>query len=179
MIIRGSQRQQTSGKRAGTIGEQAPSLLSLYSESPGGEIAVEEFEKFAIKRLRVLKDIETEKAKGTKPGPYEEAIRASIKENLENGDSRMKLEDRIRLDQVSHYALRLALCKTDDQRRWFKDHEAALFRHRFETERMDTVRKAFLESNGIRVDLVRVKEMHPDLRSMLEELDESQKQVGI
>lgn len=34
-------------------------------------------------------------------------------------------------DQVSHFALRLAYCTSDENRRWLLQHEADLFKHRF------------------------------------------------
>lgn len=39
-----------------------------------------------------------------------------------------------RNDQVSHHILRLAYCSTDEQRKWFLNHECLLFRYRAERE---------------------------------------------
>jgi DNA primase large subunit len=39
-------------------------------------------------------------------------------------------EERLRKDQVSHFVLRLAYCRTEDLRRWLLAHECALFKHR-------------------------------------------------
>ena len=175
IIHRPSASAAGGGRRTAKAGvDQAPSLLSLYGDAPTGEISMEEFEGFAIKRLRVLKGIEGEKAKNTKPAPYEESVRASIKEHMENGTARMKMEERVRQDQLSHYALRLAYCKTDDQRRWFITHEAALFRHRFETEKQKSVKMAFLQKHNIQVDIIQLRDCHPELKVRLEELSQSQ-----
>ena len=37
-------------------------------------------------------------------------------------------------DQVSHFVLRLAYCRTEELRRWFLAHESELFKARFNSE---------------------------------------------
>jgi hypothetical protein len=59
-----------------TSSGRSKSLLSMYAEPPSGEIKMEDFETFAIDRLCVLKTIEEQKAKGTKP----DGMAAKVKE---------------------------------------------------------------------------------------------------
>eukprot|EP01047_Picozoa_sp_COSAG01_P063667 COSAG01_NODE_8289_length_2841_cov_9.744712_4_plen_142_part_01 len=114
-----------------TSSGRSKSLLSMYAEPPSGEIKMEDFETFAIDRLCVLKTIEEQKAKGTKP----DGMAAKVKEvesKYIGSTATLSRKVLAEKDRISHYALRLAYCKTDDQRRWYVTHEAALFRHRFE-----------------------------------------------
>ena len=38
----------------------------------------------------------------------------------------------VRKDEVSHFALRMAYCRTDELRRWFLQNECTLFKHKFD-----------------------------------------------
>jgi len=162
-------------------GEPLQSVLSLYCDNPSGELSLEEFEHSAIQRLKVLKEIEQEKARNTKFEAYTNKIRECERCNLStkpdpSDSSKTKpigMKERIRLDQLSHYALRLAYCKTDDQRRWFVTHETALFRHRFECEKSDRTRRSFLEQQGIRVQIINKDEMPDAVREGIEEMEKS------
>lgn len=42
-------------------------------------------------------------------------------------------------DRLSHHALRLAYCRTEDLRRWFLTQECELFKHKF-TEQLSDVK---------------------------------------
>ena len=150
--------------------ERLRSLLSFYGTAPAGEIKMEDFETYAIDRLRVLKEIEALKAKGAKIDQMNEKIKEEERKNLAN-DGDLGWSERLRKDHVSHYALRLAYCKTDDQRRWYVTHEAALFRHRFEHEKSEAAKQQFLSDNNITVAVVSKEDVSPEIKLGLEEME--------
>jgi DNA primase large subunit len=60
-------------------------------------------------------------------------------------------------DQISHFILRLAYCKTEELRRWFLDKEAALFKYRLESS-FDSDRQEFMLKNGIQFEILTEEE---------------------
>lgn len=66
-------------------------------------------------------------------------------------------EEDKRKDQVSHFILRLAYCKTEDLRRSFLAFECALFKHRLE-KLSDEQRRDFMAQNGLSYEQVSDKE---------------------
>lgn len=102
----------------------------MYAQPPTGEVILEDFERFAVARLRVLKGIEDAKSRGKKPDELHAIILELVKKHLKAAST---VEERW-LDQVSHFVLRLAHCRNEDLRRWFLTHEADLFVARFREE---------------------------------------------
>jgi DNA primase large subunit len=71
-------------------------------------------------------------------------------------DAKYREQD-IKRDHVSHFIMRLAYCRTEDLRRWFREQELTLFRYRLETTintSKDALRE-FMEDNGMRYEEVR------------------------
>ncbi|CAI5975692.1 unnamed protein product [Closterium sp. NIES-64] len=130
--------------------------LSMYDEAPvGEEVAMEQFEEFALDRLRVLKAIDDAKARGTKVDELDSMVSDIWRKYMRAGCS---LADARRKDVISHYILRLAYCRTEELRRWLLAQESALFRHRFRAETPENQRW-FLESNGLPYRAIGAAEM--------------------
>ncbi|XP_072026897.1 DNA primase large subunit-like [Amphiura filiformis] len=137
-----------------------PHRLQFYRIPPIDNITLNEFEDFAINRLKVLKvvervgikhirgreeynqalDIEFRKLK-LMPVVMKHSSSEAVALTDEEYDSR-------RMDHISHFILRLAYCRSEDLRRWFIAQELDLFRYRFLNEKRDQVAK-FLEANDL------------------------------
>jgi len=112
--------------------------ISIYEQPPDGEVSLEEFEQFALDRMRVLKAIDSSKAKGVKPEELSKIIETSLNQYLPLRDKGEDVEEDRRKDHVSHFILRIAYSRTEDLRRWFLRQEEQLFRHRFNNLDVDS-----------------------------------------
>lgn len=156
----------------GTSLEQFPHRLTMYKISPKDEISLEQFEQYAIDRLKLLREIETLSIrfkKGTEE--YREKMKNALREFLptdfhstwiqekerlrlgkgltvEEEHKQMKVLADRRKDKISHFILRLSFSRTEDLRRWFLNQEMDLFRYRFQEENPEEVRQ-FMEGNGM------------------------------
>ncbi|WIA15273.1 hypothetical protein OEZ85_001944 [Tetradesmus obliquus] len=101
--------------------------LSMYKEVPTGEISLEEFEEYALDRLRVLKAIEEAKLRSKSEDTIQADVETLLKKHMQ-GSSRQQT---YRKDVLSHHILRLAYCRTADLRSWLLAQEALLFKFRF------------------------------------------------
>ncbi|KAF6264179.1 eukaryotic and archaeal DNA primase, large subunit-domain-containing protein [Scenedesmus sp. NREL 46B-D3] len=101
--------------------------LSMYKEVPTGEISLEEFEEYALDRLRVLKAIEEAKLRSKSEDIIQADVELLLKKHM-HGTSRQQT---YRKDVLSHHILRLAYCRTADLRNWLLAQEALLFKFRF------------------------------------------------
>ncbi|XP_015757797.1 PREDICTED: DNA primase large subunit-like isoform X2 [Acropora digitifera] len=130
----------------------------MYKEPPTGNITLEQFEEFAIDRLKVLREIET---LGIRHKRGSEGYQGRMKESLKkflprNSKSSLKgheeeiLNER-KKDHISHFILRLAYCRSEDLRRWFLSQEVELFRFRFTSlaETNSQQVDEFLKDNGL------------------------------
>ncbi|KAL8714944.1 MAG: hypothetical protein Q9220_001457 [cf. Caloplaca sp. 1 TL-2023] len=119
-----------------------PHRLNTYHIPPTAEIRLEDFEQWAIDRLRVLTELEacsfrnktpTETADHIKP-LLDKWLRLDSNSSSAQGPQDPRLQDQRRKDHYSHFILRLAFSSTEDLRRRFARVEGALFRLRFQTE---------------------------------------------
>ncbi|GAX18509.1 DNA primase large subunit [Fistulifera solaris] len=97
--------------------------LNWYDTTPNYELSLDQFEVYALKRLKVLRKIEQIKMMKVTPDIIRQKLDQIIKqEDLTDHD----------MDEASHFILRLSYCQTEELRRWFLQQEAALFRHRLQ-----------------------------------------------
>ena len=98
--------------------------LYLYDEAPTVELSLDQFEIHALKRLKVLRKLERVMSSRTvSPMEGQKAMGKILKQELETPQ----------VDQISHFILRAAYSMDEEKRRWFLQHETALFKHRLET----------------------------------------------
>ena len=69
-------------------------------------------------------------------------------------------ESDVRKDNVSHFIMRLAYCRTEELRRWFKEQEQTLFRYRLEStiNNSQSALREFMEENGMHYEEVKSQE---------------------
>ncbi|KAJ7524492.1 hypothetical protein O6H91_17G007600 [Diphasiastrum complanatum] len=125
------------GPLGGSIVADTGSRLSLYETAPNVEVSLEEFEQFALDRLRVLKGIEEVRARRKRLEELDTVVIDLWRKHMRTPNA----ADLNKKDVVSHFVLRLAYCRTEELRRWFLAMESALFRHRFRCESSDSQRK--------------------------------------
>lgn len=92
-------------------------LLSLYNEPPQEELTLDEFELLSLDRLQLLRSIEVLKTRGFEDNDFNAKVRAKEKQYIFAKRDNMRLSDDKR-DQISHFILRLAYCRSEDLRRW-------------------------------------------------------------
>lgn len=111
------------------IGMSVGNDVDMYLDVPSFELSLDEFEEYALARLKVLRKIEEMKTRNLPPDTFRAQLDASIKANLTSTQQQHKTK----LDVASHFILRAAYCRTEDLRRWFLAQECRLFRHRLES----------------------------------------------
>ncbi|KAK4700482.1 DNA primase large subunit, partial [Phenoliferia sp. Uapishka_3] len=137
-----------------------PSRLNFYEQPPTEEITLEEFETWAIDRLRVLADIESAQARNRTQEDLRAIVNARLKTYLPLGSDSAKgvdLDAERRKDVYSHFVLRLAFCRSEELRDRFLKVEKVLFRIRWESDDPDERRK-FIESLNFGWEVVSAEE---------------------
>lgn len=132
-------KRRTAGRRNFEGAQDAPLLLpshrlSFYEVPPTEELTLEQFESWAIDRLKVLIEIELCMARGRLFRDTEAALRPLLQKLLPLGtwpaNNKVSADD-LRKDFYSHFILRLVFCRTEDLRRKFVRNETVLFRIRY------------------------------------------------
>ncbi|KAI0524604.1 hypothetical protein KFK09_003981 [Dendrobium nobile] len=120
---------------------EAASNLSLYRCAPSLEVRLDDFELYAIDRLRVLKGISNGLSRGKTPDEMKTLVNELWRTNMRHPD----VTQIINKDLISHFVLRLVYCRTDELRKWFLSMETTLFRYRFRLESLESQRMLMAE----------------------------------
>lgn len=136
--------------------------LSQYQVPPDVEVSVREFEDFTRDRLKVLHAFDRQASYDTKLEAIPDLMNGKVKKDLidanmllqypsgTNADTFPKRKEEFRTkDAISHFALRLAFCKTRDARDWFLKQEQRLFVLRFDSLKPEA-KEAFMAASGVK-----------------------------
>ncbi|KAJ3064802.1 hypothetical protein HDU99_004367, partial [Rhizoclosmatium hyalinum] len=144
----------TTGSGLG-IGGEFPFRLNFYTLLPSSEVSLSEFEALALDRLKLLKAIENAGVRNKSAEDTAAIVKAAGEKllPLESNLGRSALGDDFlqaqrRRDHQSHFILRLAFCRTEDNRAWLLKHETLLFKYRYEAEFIHD-RAAFLKQQNL------------------------------
>ncbi|XP_047968030.1 probable DNA primase large subunit [Salvia hispanica] len=107
-------------------GHAAPTI-PIYRSAPELEVRLEDFELYAVHRLRVLKGISDALSRGKKPNEMENVVKELLKVHMSHPEASQVMNK----DIISHFVLRLVYCREEELRKWFLSMETTLFRYRF------------------------------------------------
>ncbi|KAM0790747.1 hypothetical protein ACM66B_004599 [Microbotryomycetes sp. NB124-2] len=149
-----------------------PHRLSFYEQPPTDEITVEQFEEWAIDRLRLLADIEAAQARNKSFEELKTIVLDRSRKYLPLSSNTAKsanLDGERQKDLYSHFVLRLAFCRSEELRQRFVKAETVLFKIRWsyddQVERSDFVRS--LAFGWHRVDNEEKELLKEDLAALL------------
>lgn len=123
-------------ERKPSVSKDFVTTLPIYRSAPPLEVGLEDFEQYAIDRLRVLRAIANGLSRGKKPDEMSKLVSGLWKENMRHPQA----SEVINKDIVSHFVLRLVYCRTEELRKWFLSMETTLFRYRYQSETTDVQR---------------------------------------
>lgn len=128
------------------------SRLSFYDIPPLEEITLEEFETWAIDRLKVLIEIESCVARNKSLKEIELIIKPVLTKYLPlspliKDTNEALISQERRKDYYSHFILRLVFSRTEELRRKFTKNEVILFKIRYNDLQMSE-KNLFIESNN-------------------------------
>jgi len=105
--------------------------LSFYDSPPTSEITLEEFETWAIERLKVLIEIESCVARQKPLKDIETVLKPMLLKYLPLTNNPDRVMEERRKDHYSHFILRLVFCRTEELRKKFIKNETILFKIRY------------------------------------------------
>lgn len=111
--------------------------LNFYAIPPTADITLEQFEQWAIDRLRILAELEACSFRNKTFAETASHMKPLLNKYLllqPNTSNSTKLSEERQKDHYSHFILRLAFASTEDLRRRFSRVETMLFRLRLEEE---------------------------------------------
>lgn len=127
--------------------DEMPGYLQLYQTPPGDDISLTEFDEIAMERLRLLKNFEnckdshqmhTDEFKA-KLRKACEGIKLIVFPEQRSITDEEENVDMWRRDNIGHFILRLAFCRTPENQKWLTNIEADLLRFRLRQERETVV----------------------------------------
>jgi DNA primase large subunit len=131
--------------------------IPFYKQAPQEIVNLDELETLCFKRVACLKIVELE----SEAMDDFESVHKRVKAKLGKQDILLNLlvgrnNDLIMKDNISHFMLRLAYCRTDEYRRWLTVQETRLFKHVLyeQTEKDQNRLKNILNSKSIKYDHV-------------------------
>ncbi|XP_074575884.1 putative DNA primase large subunit [Curcuma longa] len=130
------QREPTHASSSAAVAK-----LSFYRSAPALEVRLEDFELYAIDRLRVLQGISDGLSRGKRPEEMEKLVNELWRAHMRHQDP----SEVMNKDIISHFVLRLVYCRTDELRKWFLSMETSLFRYRFRLESPESQRSLMSE----------------------------------
>ncbi|CAG7818122.1 unnamed protein product [Allacma fusca] len=137
--------------------EFSTSDFNFFLQPPDCSVSLQQFEEFAVSRLKLLRILErislTTTAKDTKD--WKEKIDQEISQaGLTEFQYLVKTctdHDMYRqsqnFDHISHYILRLAFCRTEELRRWFVNQEIEFLRYKFMSSGDGKLAKKILDAH--------------------------------
>ncbi|TDL27346.1 DNA primase, large subunit [Rickenella mellea] len=147
-----------------------PHRLNFYDKPPQDDITLEDFETFAIERLRVLAEIESAIVRNKTFEELKATVKTQSDKHLPLNSNTARSIDKDaerRRDYLSHFVLRLAMCRSEELRRRFVKAEMTLFRIRYETDD-SAEREDFLNTRDfgwIAVDATEKAELEKQLQA--------------
>ncbi|XP_052686031.1 DNA primase large subunit-like [Crassostrea angulata] len=139
-------------KNSKLIKSGAEHRLQIYKVPPKDTVTLQEFEEYAVERLKVLKAIENAGIRHIRGSEdYNHLVEKEVKKTklakIIRTDYSTDCEE-FSIDHISHFILRLAYCRSEDLKRWFLQQELDLFRFRFLKENAEDKQK-FLKVNSL------------------------------
>lgn len=135
---------------------QYPHRLNFYATPPTADITLEQFEQWAIDRLRILAELEACSFRNKSSAETALHMKPLLDKYLPldaNSSSSTQITAQRQKDHYSHFILRLAFASTKELRQRFTRVETQLFRLRFGAD--DTrERHAFVQSLNLDWEIV-------------------------
>ena len=120
----------------------APVALSMYPNPPDASVSLEDFEAYAVDRLKVMSAVEAANMKGSK----HQELDAVLERAMEGTHLKCRNAQEVKEDNISHWVLRLAFCANEDLRRRFIAFEMLVFKYRFKVMRTSEVQQFIVEN---------------------------------
>jgi DNA primase large subunit len=145
--------------------------LDAYNTAPDDERSIEYLERAAMDRYGVLRAIDDARSGGKKDEELKRAIASAEEEyNMRRTTGGTFDAEGAARDATSHFLLRLASCRSEEHRRWFRENELELFKYRYGELSLDA-KMEFMRTNGFndyaRASEKEVRERRDDLRDVL------------